>query len=305
MSLITPFRRSARTLPATLSVLATGAVALLLLAGCSQPASPAATARPTGDVLQHVHGLALGPDGSVLVASHQGLYRVERSGETASVAGPIGDIDADLMGFTYLDGVAYASGHPGPATPADLGSPNLGFVRSTDGGATWESVSLAGQTDFHSLAISEARPDRVYGLDAANGRVLRSDDAGTTWTPGASLVAAQLLTSSFDADVVYATTEAGVQVSRDGGLTFTVDPAAPVLMALAETTEGTLIGVTPDGSILRQAADGGTWQSGGVTDGFPQAMLVDAAGRLLVADDRGIVATDDGGENWTPVWSAE
>ena len=52
---------------------------------------------------------------------------------------------------------------------------DLGLIESTDGGATWRTVSPRGEADFHALA---ARHSRVYGHSA--GRLVVSEDAGRT-----------------------------------------------------------------------------------------------------------------------------
>ncbi|MDQ2636206.1 MAG: hypothetical protein M3Y83_04925, partial [Actinomycetota bacterium] len=70
-----------------------------------------------------------------------------RPGGAASIEGPLGGLDFDPMGYTIADGIAYASGHPGPTTPESFGRPNLGLITSGDGSQTWNNVSLTGTTD--------------------------------------------------------------------------------------------------------------------------------------------------------------
>jgi hypothetical protein len=57
--------------------------------------------------------------------------------------------------------------------------PHLGLIASRDGGRTWESVSLAGDADFHVLRVVE---DLIYGYDAATAMLLVSQDGGKSWT---------------------------------------------------------------------------------------------------------------------------
>jgi photosystem II stability/assembly factor-like uncharacterized protein len=107
-----------------------------------------------------------------------------------------------------------------------------GIYRSTDGGDTW--ARLAGGLPDEligkgNIAVSAARPDRVYALLEAKpgGGLWRSDDAGATWTRVSDQ--ATLITRPFyytnitadptNADVVYVGTE-GYYRSADGGRTF-------------------------------------------------------------------------------------
>ena len=133
-----------------LAITATVTVALLLT-GCSttpaEPDAPAGTAAGFG----HVHGIVDAGDSTVLLGTHTGLYTL---GEDGTVTGPVGGIDLDAMGLTATGDTLYASGHPGPSTPAELGAPNLGIIRSLDAGASWEPVAFTGEEDFHVLTVT-------------------------------------------------------------------------------------------------------------------------------------------------------
>ncbi|MFC6861961.1 WD40/YVTN/BNR-like repeat-containing protein [Halomicroarcula sp. GCM10025817] len=60
------------------------------------------------------------------------------------------------------------------------------FVRSPDGGATWDDHPDGARRDTHTLATHADAPDRVY--TAAGDGYARSDDRGETWaTPQAGL----------------------------------------------------------------------------------------------------------------------
>lgn len=272
--------------------------ATMLLTGCSPAGTPAADlAAPSAPMFEHIHELVPDPgDGTLLVATHEGLYRLTIGVDgSAAAVGPVGGLDFDPMGFTLADGIAYASGHPGPTTPATFGSPNLGLITSTDVGQTWTNVSLTGQTDFHGLTVatSGGGDPRVFGYDASAGRIERSFDGGATWSAGAALDARDLLA---DGDQLYATTAEGLAVSDDDGATFTVDPDAPGLFVIAGDGTGTLAGIDTTGTIWTRSA-GQDWVSGDTTDGTPQAFAVDGT-RIYVADDRGIAYTDDAGAIW-------
>jgi len=279
---------------------ATLVTAVMLLTGCSPTPSPVLPPEPSALVFQHIHELVVDPsDSTLLVATHEGLYRFTIDTDGRAVAtGPIGGLDFDPMGFTIADGIAYASGHPGPTTPDSFGAPNLGLITSTDMGETWTNVSLTGETDFHGLTVMPEGDDRarVFGYDASAQRLERSLDGGLTWTPGATLATRDIL--AVDGQL-YATTPEGLALSVDNGATFTLDPNAPPLFVIAADDDGTLAGVDTSGTLWTQEA-GQTWASGGPVTGTPQAFAVDG-NRIYIADDRGIAFTGDTGASWTVV----
>lgn len=272
--------------------------ATTLLTGCAPaiPAAPPAASGP-GPVFEHVHELVPDPsDGSLFVATHEGLYRLTiDGGGSAGAEGPIGGLDFDPMGFTLAGGIAYASGHPGPTTPDAFGSPNLGLITSTDLGESWTNVSLTGVTDFHGLTVvaGVGSDPRVFGYDGSRGRILISLDGGTSWTDGAELAARDILAVD---DLLYATTPDGLAVSSDNGMTFTIDAAAPALYVVAADQNGAIAGVDTTGTLWTRAL-GQEWTHGHTVEGTPQAFALDGD-RLYVADDRGIAYTDDAGATW-------
>lgn len=296
-------RRRSKRLP-TAALAALGAT--LVLVGCATAPEGDSTEAPTSapEAFQHIHSLMADPQqGDLLVGTHAGLYELTfETGGTATAEGPIGGLDFDPMGFTMRDGVAYASGHPGPTTPGTFGSPNLGLIRSTDQGETWSNISLTGQTDFHDLAVGPQATDggegTIYGLDTSKQALQLSFDGGTTWSDGAELVARDLTADPATPGTVYATTEDGFAVSTDDGESFTVDPDAPPLFLVSiDPGTGAFAGVDTSGTVWTRDASG-TWVSGGAVTGTPQALTI-SGDRIFVADDRGIAFTDDVGETWT------
>jgi photosystem II stability/assembly factor-like uncharacterized protein len=67
------------------------------------------------------------------------------------------------------------------------GGPDSGFYKSTDGGDHWTNISRnpglpKGVLGKICVSVSPSQPDRVYAIvEAADGGLFRSDDAGATW----------------------------------------------------------------------------------------------------------------------------
>lgn len=299
---------------------------LIVLTGCATgtTAAPAPEAQPSGSPFEHIH--ALGADsltGNTYAATHQGVWLLPTGmlPENYLDGAPLGTTDApaqiagrahDAMGFTVAaPGLLLTSGHPDPAEQQDLPLPNLGLESSIDGAQTWTSLSLRGETDFHDLDTVPLSADtsgtatlRVYGYDAGAGTVSISDDSGITWSSGAAVSLRDLAADQKNPDRVFATTADGLAVSIDAGRNFTLVDGAPLLVLIdAPGVEagGGLMGVDPDGSIWRQDGTSEIWAQTGTTDGVPEALnVVDGATPwILVADARGVVASDDDGATWT------
>lgn len=265
-------------IPAALAIVAV----TMATAACASPAQP----QPSHPAIEHVHGIESSPSSDdILVATHRGLYRLA----DGRLDGPIGGHDFDAMGFTVADGTMFASGHPGPSTPPELGAPDLGIIRSDDGGDSWAPVSLSGEADFHVLT---AGPDgALVGIATRAPELLTSRDAGLSWAATEAPPAVDLVATE---QRLFAATEQGLQSSADGGQTFTLLDGAPLLYSIDALSSGALVGVDTDGEVRQETAGDG-WKRVGSVVGVASAFSVVAGDRLLLADDRGIVElTEDG-----------
>lgn len=259
--------------------------AALLLTACSGTSSgPSPTNAPAAVTeLEHVHGVGIDPaDGTVYVATHDGLFR-----STDGRLVRTNDSGRDLMGFTITGpGTFLSSGHPGPAEDA----PNpLGIVKSRDTGATWTTLGLAGEVDFHALEVTGTT---VYGYDATN-RVLRvSADGGRSWDTRARLTALDIAADPADPTRVLASVQGGVAVSRDGGQSFAA-PTGPQLTYLSWAPNGTVYGLDMNAGIFASTDGGATWQQTGTTPGGrPQALTAISGNELLIATANGLYRSD-------------
>jgi photosystem II stability/assembly factor-like uncharacterized protein len=286
---------SARRLASAVAGLAAG----LILAGCgaddevehdhdeSPPGDDSAVA--SEDTFGHIHGLGVADD-VLYAATHYGLFTV-----IEDEAARISDDDHDFMGFTMVDADSFlASGHPNSRT--DL-PPNLGLLESTDGGQTWEEVSLMGEVDFHAL---DAKHGVVYGFDSGTAELMRSDD-GEEWERLGQQAMADVAISPEDPESVLITTEDGPALSADGGGQFEVLDGAPVVMLVDWSQPDLLVGVGPEGDVHRSADGGDTWDEGVGLGERPHAMTVSPDGDVYVALGTSIVVSADGGQTFTDV----
>lgn len=251
------------------------AVTVVMLAACTSPppsaptlqepasrATPPATRVALTPALDHVHGLHLDAQGTVLAGTHTGLVAIDTAGRTAG----IGESDDDFMGLTGVPGTdhLFASGHPG----ASSSMPNpLGLIESTDGGRNWAAKSLTGEVDFHALATDG---EILVGFDGRSG-LLISTNAGTEWSKGAALAAAALAVT--DAGIL-ALTRNGLQHSTDTGRTFTTVAGAPSLVLLSAATDGSLWGVDTGGTTWRSRT-GQAWEQRAVVGRVEAVLAID------------------------------
>lgn len=231
----------------------------------------------------HIHNLTY--DGRrLLIGTHEGLWAQGLGATPAQVS----DEAFDVMGFTPAADRWLASGHPGGGmdAPADLG-----LLESTDQGRTWTEVSLGGEVDFHRLATSG---DVVFGLNAHDGRLLRSDDDGATWADLGVPRLYDLAISPTDPSVIVGTTENGPVRSTDSGATFQPIAGAPLLALLAWTGE-TLYGADVDGQVSVSEDDGTTWSPMGSLPTQPAALAATGTTVSALVGDTIFESVDGGG----------
>lgn len=253
----------------------------------------------------HFHGLSVdaADPSRLFLATHHGLYLVAQDG-TARLVSARAD---DLMGFTPHPAdptVLYASGHP-------AGGGNLGFVTSKDGGRTWTKLAdgIGGPVDFHAMDVSKADPRVIYGVF---GDLQRSSDGGTTWEriarapEGLFAIAA----SGTDAVRLYAATQSGLLVSRDGGRRWQDAYGArrPATMVSTAST-GLVLAFIPGMGLLRASEADLAWHA--VSNSFGERAVLhlavdpqDARALYVVTvgprgQGQAIEVSRDGGATWS------
>jgi photosystem II stability/assembly factor-like uncharacterized protein len=269
-------------------------VLALVLAGCGGDDGAVGLAAPDPGPI-HVHGLGVDPaDDALYIATHAGLYRLRLDDPTYE---RVADTHEDLMGFAVAGpGRLLASGHPDvqQAVEHDL-PPHLGLVESTDGGASWTTMALEGEADFHRL---RAEGGEIYGIDATAGRLLSTSDEGGSWEERSlprGLIDFVVRPGS-DGELL-AATESGLAASSDGGRTWQAWEAQPGL--LAWPTRDRLYSIGFDGTVTVSRDDGRTWTESGMLQGEPSAVAAADADHLYVAlHDATVLESLDGGATW-------
>jgi hypothetical protein len=249
----------------------------------------------------HVHGLGVDPDDRALfIATHTGLYRVER-GETK--AERVGEKYQDTMGFTIAGPDLFlGSGHPDARDLQNGAPPLLGLIRSKDEGRTWTPVSLSGEADFHVLRFLG---NRVYGYDATNDRLMISRDGGQRWKERrAPAPIVDLAADPSEPEHIVATTSGeitggeGLQDSGDEGKTW--GRLGDQVGLLGWPSARSLYLVDARGFVSVSQDSGQSFDIVGEVGGEPAAFIAIDSQELYVAlHDGTIKMSSDGGRNWS------
>lgn len=275
-------------------------VLLVALAGCGGSYEETTDRAATPELVQsgpetgHVHAVGVDPDdGAIVVAAHSGLFRAGPGDPRAS---RLGDERRDVMGFTVEGPRRYAgSGHP-DLRDIEAGAPtSVGFIRSTDGGRSWKTVSLEGAADLHVLEVAG---DRIYGYDAPSGSFLTSTDGGRSWAKTAVPPILDVAVDPGDPRTIVASTQEGLLRSTDGGRSFAaLDRTPPSLLVWPKSG---LVRLGYD-SIVRQADRlGDEPKTVGELPQPPAAASAAGDELLAAADDGSVLASGDRGRTWRP-----
>ena len=197
-------------------------------------------------------------------------------------------------------GEFFASGHPASGG-------NLGFIRSVDGGNTWQPLSqgAGGPVDFHHLAVSRSDPDVIYGVFRG---LQQSTDGGRSWAilarEPAGLIG--LAVSPTSSTVLYGATEAGLLVSADAGRTWQSALALRRPATMVHTTaQGAIFAYFAGVGLMRAEGDGRPWRRLGALAG-DRVILHFAAGSaryFAVSQHSEIFWSEDQGQTWRPYGS--
>lgn len=259
------------------------ALSVLVLTGCTV-GDPPSTGADHASPAAHVHAIVANPaEDGFLLGTHEGIYTASADGQ---LGGRVSDVVFDAMGLTAVGGELLASGHPGSRSPAEWGTPNLGIIRSTDAGQSWESIAFPGEKDFHALAAGPA--GTVFGVASDSVELLASEDRGETWSStGASLLSFAMAVDATGR--VIAVTSDGLQVSANDGASFSPWSEAPSLVTVSTSRDHQrVVGVDTKERIWVTTAGAQQWTQMGTVHGTAQAIAITDTGDILVVDDSGI-----------------
>lgn len=256
----------------------------------------------------YVNALELAPDGDFLMTTNTGFYKIAKDGsEVEPVRGatvrasegtsPVGKF---LEIFDAGNGELLGSGHP---DDEDALPPFLGFMRSNDGGKTWNVVSRLGQADLH---VIRRVGSRLYAFDAVLGAVLISEDGGRTFaerfTPKELVL--DIAVDPKDPEYILASTERVIYRSDNDGRSWRAMGDAPAAR-MAWLDSGELYRGTQDGKWSVSKDRGETWEELGELPGEPyKVRAVDAKVIHVALADASIASTDDGGATWRVTFRA-
>lgn len=143
-----------------------------------------------------------------------------------------------------------------PFDPEEVYTLGLLCLRSTNGGASWESIARRNHVDHHSLWINPR--DRNHMLNGNDGGIYVSYDAGETWTQWNNVAVGQFTTIAVDDQSPY-NVYGGLQ---DNGTLKGPSNYRPGIDPIDrwETIgggDGSNVAVTPDGKIVYTASQFG------------------------------------------------
>ena len=271
---------------------ALAAVSTLIVAACSGTEVPVVASE---DALGHIHDLAVTDDGTLLAASHLGLYRIEGADRAVLV----GDEQHDLMAMTMTDeGEIVASGHPDLRVEryqVDGKLPFLGLVRSTDEGRTWNIEGLLGDADFHAIV---SHPDGLFAIET-NGQILFLDPT-QGWIVLGSVEARDLAIDPTDADRQIATGyDGGINLSADRAVTWDPLAGAPPLIEVEWADAGRVVGAESSGTLWSAPDPAGPWTQIAVGPPEVETFLIDGNDRWWITSQGGSISfSDDEGLSW-------
>lgn len=201
--------------------------------------------------------------------------------------------------------------HPSSPATLYLACGAAGVYRSADAGLSWQSSStgIAEDTDAWEIVQAPSIPTTLYAMGHPYPSLYRSSDGGTTWSRLRPLrrtsfaYLRSIVVDPVDPESVYLGRDSGIDMSRDGGQTWTrLDRGLSGMGAWAAAVDplgsATVYAATRQG--LEKTSDAGmTWRV--LKYGWNGRVVVDPRNPETIywtGQDMGLSKSTDGGATW-------
>ncbi len=214
------------------------------------------------------------------------LVRTTDAGDNWNISAISGFKDIDFFNAT----LGYGTGYTGNT-----------MRKTVDGGLTW--TDLTPPINNSMFGVYTVDTNTVYFV-GTEGKILKSDDAGVTFTELSSGASAIVLR-----DVFFSTPTNGVIVADDGTVRHSTDGINWSLVAtfnsiifnevhFIDATTGFAVG--SNGTLIKSTDGGSSWTaiSLGITDDLKGVHFADTTHGLVVGANGTIFTTQDGGTTW-------
>jgi photosystem II stability/assembly factor-like uncharacterized protein len=240
------------------------------------------------------HGIAVGDTGTILRTTDGSTWTMATS-STENNLWTIGLLPGS-NGMTWIAG-------------GDDGT----ILRSTDGGMGWQKISSGMAPGSFIFSVTAIDPTTVFvaGGDFAvfSGVVLKSTDAGLTWTskpiPGTTFIdkvsfATPMIGYAAGNDVTSGTPKGKILKTTDGGATWTnVKTTDNILSSIKAVSADVAIAVGRAGGIDRTTDGGVTWSTSTPVQNDLFALDFADAMNGIIVGYLVSMTTSDGGATWT------
>ncbi len=178
------------------------------------------------------------------------------------------------------------------------------FLRTTNGGATWEDISFGETRSF--LSIHGLSTNDVWM--GANQRIYHSADMGDTWQEKNSILGANFIDIlAVDANIVLACATSGIILrTQDAGISWdTVFQTNNQVRSLAKIDANRFMATGFNGLILRSENQGLTWNSTTVPEAglqYEQTHFIGQEGWLVTSSFKKTMwHTTNAGDSWEAI----
>lgn len=258
--------------------------ALALAAGCGGGSGDARV------ILGEINSLTADDDGSVLIGTSTGLYRLGVDDVTVD---RVGDIGWNVYALALAgDDELIASGS---STPRDPQPPRLGLQRSDDGGDNWQGDAFTGERTFDKIV---AAGSWIYAVDRPRGVIMISSDRGRNWRRvNRPDVIIDLAVDPSDPQRVIISERFLSFSSRDGGRRWSELGVGSMLLAWPGSKS--LFAITSEGEVWLSRDRGIAWAAVGELALVPIAFAAGSQGELWAAlSDGTVLRSAQGGSGW-------